>query len=233
MDLLVISNVRRARFVSRPSRFTVVLSTGKGNRRCHLHDPGRLTHLLKPGTSIYYREAWRPGRATSCDVVAVEKDNVLVLEDTRLGNQLFPKVASLVVPGASELEKEKWINGTRIDFVTTDYGTGAPLLIEVKSTNLVVNNTALFPDAPSKRAHRQIEALLAASLTGARAVMVFTVLRSDAEELRINRAIDPRLARLVCANKRRLELYAYRVEPRLVGDEIRVSYRGTIPVNPC
>ena len=233
MYLTSISGVKQGLFVSRPSRFTVVLDAGGSRLSCHLHDPGRLHHLLRPGAVVYYRDAWRPGRVTGCDVVAVEAPSrVLVLEDTRLGNKLFPLVAGLLIPWARGLRAEQWINGTRIDFVSADE-TGRPVLIEVKSTNLVEDAAALFPDAPSRRARRQVEILLAASRAGARGVIVFTVLREDAEELRINRAIDPGLARLICANRSKLGLYAYRVEPRLVGNEIRIDYGGEIPVNPC
>ena len=232
LELLVIRGVRRARYLSRPSRFTVLLSDAEGTRACHLHDPGRLKHLLRRGAEVFYRWAWRPGRRTSCDVVAVRgPGGVLVLEDTRLGNKLFPMAASLLVPGLTgDLAAEKWVNGTRIDFVSVDR-EGRPVLIEVKSTNLVENGVALFPDAPSTRARRQVEALVAATRSGARAAIVFTVLRGDAHLLRPNRAIDPGLARLLKNHQRSLELYAYRVDSVLVGDEIRISYAGAITID--
>jgi len=233
LELLVIRGVRRARYLSRPSRFTVLLSDAEGTQACHLHDPGRLRHLLRPGAEVFYRWAWRPGRRTSCDVVAVRSPGgVLVLEDTRLGNKLFPMVAPLLVPGLTgDLAAEKWINGTRVDFVSVDR-EGRPVLIEVKSTNLVENGVALFPaDAPSTRARRQVEALIAATRSGARAAIVFTVLRSDAHTLRPNRAIDPGLAKLLKSHQAGLELYAYKVNPILVGDEIKVSYAGAITIN--
>ena len=231
LELLVIRGVRRARYISRPSRFTVLLSDDEGIRACHLHDPGRLRHLLRPGAEVFYRGAWRLGRRTSCDVVAVRSPSgVLVLEDTRLGNKLFPVVASLLVPGlAGDIAAEKWVNGTRVDFVSVD-GEGRPVLIEVKSTNLVENGVALFPDAPSARARRQVEALVAATRSGARAAIVFTVLRGDAHTLRPNRAIDPGLAKLLKSHQGSLELYAYKVNPVLVSDEIRISYAGAITV---
>ncbi len=210
-----------------------MLSDAEGTQACHLHDPGRLRHLLRPGAEVFYRWAWRPGRRTSCDVVAVRSPGgVLVLEDTRLGNKLFPMVAPLLVPGLTgDLAAEKWINGTRVDFVSVDR-EGRPVLIEVKSTNLVENGVALFPaDAPSTRARRQVEALIAATRSGARAAIVFTVLRSDAHTLRPNRAIDPGLAKLLKSHQAGLELYAYKVNPILVGDEIKVSYAGAITIN--
>jgi len=234
--LLSIGGVREAVFVSRPRRFTVLLRgrEGGGSLECHLHDPGRLRHLLAPGTIIYYRLAWRPGRRTSCDVVAARRPGEeLVLEDTRLANRVFPMVAERIVPGlAPGLEAEKWINGTRVDFIGSDRD-GHVVLVEVKSTNLVENRVALFPDAPSKRAHRQLEALAVAARKGARSVIVFTVLRSDADRLRPNRLVDPVFARLLCAYHKVLELYAYRLKPLIKRDTIEVRYAGEISTEPC
>jgi sugar fermentation stimulation protein A len=234
-----VNHVRSAELVARIKRFTVVLSTGQDKVLCHIHDPGRLTHILKPGTRIYYRHSWRPGRKTSCDVVAVEepRTSIVVLEDTRFGNKLFPLVAHRVIPGISNLTAEKWINGTRVDFVATD-NAGNIVLVEVKSTNLVADRVALFPDAPSQRARRQLEVLVTASRSGTRAAIVFTVLRPDADIVKPNRAVDPVFSRLLCAHRDNLELYAYRVEPLIEkngGDEttLKVFFKGLISVNPC
>ncbi|BEP17966.1 DNA/RNA nuclease SfsA [Pyrofollis japonicus] len=237
--IVSIEHVRSAELVARIKRFTVMLSTGRDKVQCHIHDPGRLTHLLKPGTRVYYRPSWRPGRKTSCDVVAVEepRTGTIVLEDTRFGNKLFPLVAHRVIPGISSLTAEKWINGTRVDFIATD-SVGNIVLIEVKSTNLVIDRVALFPDAPSQRARRQIEVLVTASKNGTRAAIVFTVLRPDADILKPNRVVDPVFSRLLCAHRNSLELYAYRVEPLIEkdnGDEmtLKVFFKGLVSVEPC
>ncbi len=59
------------RFRSRPNRFTVVLDTLTGARRCHLRDPGRLTEILVPGARTIFLERSGPGRKTDCEVLAV------------------------------------------------------------------------------------------------------------------------------------------------------------------
>lgn len=204
-------------------------------RRCHLHDPGRLSHLLAPGSTLIYRDAWRPGRATSCDVVAVLEPHsgALVLEDTRLANQLFPLVAGEVVPGlrGEALRAEVQANGSRIDFAGFDEAS-RPVLVEVKSTNLAAGGVALFPDSPSRRASRQLEVLAAATRSGARAAVVFTVLRGDAERVRPNRSVDPLFSRLLCS-LRVVEAYAYRLRARLEEDRLEIYYAGTLPVERC
>ncbi len=230
------SGVRRGRFLGRPTRFTVRLATESGERLCHLHDPGRLRHLLSPGAELLYVERWRPGRRTGCDVVAAVEPGtgVLVLEDTRLGNRFLPAVAGRLIPGLEPgtLEPERMINGFRADYVAVDK-SGRVVVVEVKSTNLATGGAALFPDAPSRRAHRQLEAMAAAAAAGARAVLVFTVLRGDAGLVKPHRRVDPVFASRLCALSGSIEAYAYRVEPRLRGDRLEAWYGGAVGVEPC
>ena len=234
--LLEVGGVRWARLLGRVNRFTVEVADGGGGSRrlCHLHDPGRLVHLLRPGARVLVRDAWRPGRRTSCDVVAVEHGGLLVLEDTRLPNKLFPRAAATLLPwlrvGASEVQ----VNGFRVDFAGSTVD-GRPVLVEVKGTNLVEDGVALFPDAPSRRAVRQLEALASASSAGALGVVVFTVLRPDARLVAPNRAVDPVFASRLCALRGRLRYVAYTVEARLEdgGSVLRVYMGGRVPVEAC
>ncbi|MET1128270.1 MAG: DNA/RNA nuclease SfsA [Thermoproteota archaeon] len=228
--------VKEATLLSRVGRFTVRLADGSGGERsCHLHDPGRLSHVLRPGARVLYREAWRPGRRTSCDVVAVfDAGGELVLEDTRLPNKLWPRAQPIVAPQLYGLQSERMVNGTRVDFVAVDEA-GRPVLVEVKGTNLVSGEAALFPDAPSQRAVRQLEALHVAALHGVRSILVFTVLRSGARRVQPNRKVDPRFARYLCAYSQAgtLELLAYSVKPVYSGGAVNVYFGGKLPVDAC
>ncbi len=234
MLLLEVRGVRRGRLLGRVSRFTVEVEDEAGRlRRCHLHDPGRLAHLLAPGVAVWYRDVWRPGRRTGCDVAAVEPPGgPLVLEDTRLPNRLFPAAARELLPWLRVEAAERMVNGARVDFVGVD-GEGRLVLVEVKGTNLVEAGAALFPDAPSGRAVRQLEVLAAASSAGAVGVVVFTVLRPDASRVEANRRVDPVFASRLCALRGRLLYAGYRVEARVEGGVLRVYYAGDIPVHPC
>ncbi len=227
--LLNIGPVSGAVFEERVSRFTVRL---RGGALCHLHDPGRLRHLLRPGVRLLVRQAWRPGRRTSCDVVAAWDRDILVLEDTRLPNKLLPAAMRHLAPGLSIIAAERMINGTRVDYVARAPG-GEIVLIEVKGTNLARSGVAYFPDAPSRRAVRQLEALAAASRHGVYGLIVFTILRPDATSLRPERRVDPLLASRLCGLRHQLGYLAYRVEPRLRDDKLLVYYVGPVKVEPC
>ncbi len=229
-ELIRIHGVKSAIFVERMNRFTVRVREGKGERTCHLHDPGRLHHLLSRGVQVLVVDRWRPGRATTCDVVAVFRDGVIVLEDTRLPNKLFEKMAELVY-GTCSIEKEVYIAGSRIDFVLTT--EKKVILVEVKGTNLVVKGTALFPDAPSQRAVKHIDTLGRLAAMGYSSHLFFMVLRPDAQELRPNRAVDPAFAAKMCANSSRVRYLAARINAKLDDNILAVYYGGEIPVKPC
>jgi len=232
--LLVVDGVREARLLRRPNRFTVELETVEGAAlACHLHDPGRLRHLLRPGARVLYRPAWRPGRRTSCDVAAVYDGDVVVLEDTRLPNRLLPAALPLLLPGYRVEASEAPINGTRVDFVAST-PRGGLALIEVKGTNLVESGVALFPDAPSRRARRQLEALAVAAGSGSESHVVFTILRPDAGRLAPHRRVDPEFSRLLCGLRGRLRYHAYTVKPLLEpGGRLAVYMGRVVPVEPC
>jgi sugar fermentation stimulation protein A len=230
--LLAIRGVEKGILVERINRFTVAVKETRGGRlNCHLHDPGRLRHILRPGATVYYRNAWRPGRKTPCDIVAVEAGEILVLEDTRIPNKVLPSVLGLVLPGYEVAAREVQVNGMRVDFLAST-PSGEIALIEAKATNLVEAGTALFPDAPSRRAHRQLEALAAAS-TAAEAHVFFTILRPDANRLRPHRRIDPVFARLLCSLRGKISYHAYTLHPVHAGGEILVYMGRVVPVEPC
>ena len=231
--LLEIRGVREARLRRRVARFTLELEADGERMLCHLHDPGRLRHLLRPGARVLYRPAWRPGRRTACDTVAVWDGGTLVLEDTRLPNRLLPRALPSILPGYRLEASERQVNGTRVDFVATS-PRGTTALLEVKGTNLVEDAAALFPDAPSARAARQVEVLAAATRAGVEAHIVFTVLRPDAALLRPNRRVDPRLARLLCSLRGSLRYHAYTVNPVLEENGVLKIHMGArVPVEPC
>lgn len=65
--------VVEARVVSRPNRFTLVVDVGGKQVPCHLHDPGRLKELTKPGLrALVTKPVYRSIRKTPCDVLSIE-----------------------------------------------------------------------------------------------------------------------------------------------------------------
>jgi len=235
--LLIFSNVGAGRLVARRARFTVEIEGEDGRTRlCHLHDPGRLRHLLRRGVRVYYRPVWRPGRRTSCDMVAVDDGDVLVLEDTRVPNLVVPRVIGgpALLPGYRLEAREAQVAGLRVDFVASA-PDGKLALVEAKGTNLAVGGAALFPDAPSRRAWRQLEALAASTSAGVEAHVVFVALRPDVDIVAPNRVVDLRFSRLLCSLRGRIRYHGLRLAPVLDVERRRIFVASAepIPVEPC
>jgi sugar fermentation stimulation protein A len=190
----------RASFIERPNRFLAVARLeeewGELPRgtvvRAHVADPGRLRELLIPGVGVWLTPAPTTSteRRTLLDLVIVEHSGILVSIDSRVPNKLigaalragaFPELGG--VDGRHNRRSVRpeytWGN-SRFDFCLAVEGQ-ADTLIEVKSASLVVNRTALFPDAPTERGARHVRELAEATRQGLRAVVVFVVQRSDAD----------------------------------------------------
>jgi len=190
------------RFLRRPNRFLAVVQVAPDGPvvRCHVPNPGRMEELLIPGgTTGYIVPADRPGRSTRFDLVAVRHGRTLVSVDTRLGNRIVRAALDRSPP--SGLEGGGWraevtFGRHRFDFARVDPPSGRPTaLLEVKSSNLRVGRTAFFPDAPTVRGARHLEALARAHRAGVDGHVLFVVQRRDVDAFAPNRALDPAFAR--------------------------------------
>jgi sugar fermentation stimulation protein A len=102
------------------------------------------------------------------------------------------------------------------------------VLLEVKSVAAVRGGTALFPDAPTARGVRHVEALGHAASRGERAALLFVVQRGDVRRVAPFAERDPAFAAALRAARRagvRLLAHTCRVEPRgcTLGPEIPVE----------
>ena len=77
---------------------------------------------------------------------------------------------------------------SRIDFAFFD--DLETCFVEIKSVSLVTNKIAMFPDAPTSRGARHIRDLRTAVSNGNAGMIVFIVLRSDADTFKPNRQQD-------------------------------------------
>lgn len=214
---------------ARLNRFTVAARDPATGRRLRLHLPnsGRLTELLVPGARGLFHRARDPGRGTAGTLYLVRHRRRWVGVDAGMPNRLFE---ALLRVGAAGGQVRRWRRearrgSARIDFlVETPAG---PWLVETKSCNKVVGDTALFPDAPTARGARHLRALARAARRGMRASVIWFVQRSDARRLRPDAGADPAFAqalRQARAAGVELRAYACRVTPR------RLAVLRRIPV---
>ncbi len=190
------------RFLARPNRYLALVerSSDGAQRWAHVPNPGRMEELLVPGlTRGYVVPIVGVGRRTAFDLVAVRHGRSLVSVDSRIANRLIGQALGAgrwPEAGIGGWRAEQRWGSHRFDFARREGGAPQPsTLLEVKSSNLRVGRTALFPDAPTVRGRRHLETLTRAVRHGIRSIVLFALQRSDVEEFTPNRELDPEFAR--------------------------------------
>lgn len=235
------------RFVRRLNRFAASVEVGGRRVLAHVANSGRLGELLVPGRRVYLRAAERAGRRCPYDLALVRHRGTLVSIDARLPNAVVAEALRAArlpaLRGFGRARREVRHGASRLDFVLER--PGARCLVETKSVTLVERGVALFPDAPTARGRRHVEALARAvrrdpppsdqtrrerrkkKKKTTEAAMVFVVQRQDAQRFRPNVAADPAFARALARAARagvRVLAYRCRVTRR------RLAIAGPLPV---
>ena len=110
--------------------------------------------------------------------------------------------------GYPEVSREVRFRDSRLDLMLL--GPRGRFYVEAKSVTLVEGPTALFPDAPTERGRRHMEALAGAVDEGHRAAVAFVIQRADALRMAPNDTADPLFGdALREASRRGVETYAY------------------------
>jgi sugar fermentation stimulation protein A len=202
-----------ARFLRRLNRFAALVEVGRHRALAHVANSGRLRELLVHGARVYLRPQGRAGRSCPYDLALVRASGTLVSADARLPNALV--AGALAAGGIAPLREfgparpEVRHGRSRLDFVLGD--SGRRCLVEAKSVTLVEGGVALFPDAPTVRGRRHVEALARACRRGAAAAVIFVVQRADAVRFRPNVEADTAFARALSrAAKAGVRVLAYR-----------------------
>ncbi len=200
--------LRPARFVARPNQFVVRVAIDPSQEEvlAHLPDPGRLTELLVPGAQVFVRKVEDDRRSTQWSAVLVQtNEGQLVSVDTGLPNILvqhaLEQEAIEELEGWSVVRSEVPIGRSRFDFMLERL-TGKQMILEIKGVSLVVNDVAMFPDAPSERAVRHVRELTRiATETDIAATLFFVVQRNDVDQLMPAKHIDPAFAQALAEAK--------------------------------
>ncbi len=223
---------RPVTFLDRPNRYLARVRDRRTGRRveAHVPNPGRMEELLVPGVTRGWMVpcADRSGRRTAYDLVAVRWGRAVVSIDSRVANRLVARalaVRALRSFGPGPWRSEVPWSDARWDFARLRDGRPAGLL-EVKSSNLRVGTTALFPDAPTVRGVRHLTGLARAARRGLRAGLLVMVQRTDVRRFAPNEALDPEFARAL----RRAARAGVRIEARtMVVRPGRVAWGRRLP----
>ena len=222
-------------FLRRLNRFAALVQIGGREALVHVANSGRMRELFQPGNRCFLAPMARPGRKTDYDLALVEVLQDVVKDATGQGRSHSSKkwvqgapclvsadarLPSLLVweaflegrlapfAGCTGGRREVVFQDSRLDLLL--HGSQQECLVEVKSVTLVEGGVGLFPDAPTERGRRHVQALTRAVGQGYRGAAVFVIQRDDAEACVPNDAADPAFgAALREAVAAGVEAYAY------------------------
>ena len=184
-------------FHRRYKRFFVDIATPDGfELTVHCANTGSMTGCSTPGNRVWYSTSSNPARRLKHSLELVETDDGhLVCVNTARANQLVATALSngLIhqVPKNEQFRREFKIPGESGRF---DFGS-EKTMIEVKSVTWGHLGIGRFPDAPSERATRHVNALCTSTATGYNAVLLFAVLHTGVKRVTVASEIDPVYAR--------------------------------------
>lgn len=163
-------------FLSRPNRFIAQVELDGREETVHVKNTGRCKELLLPGRTVWLEKSGNPARKTQYDLIAVDKDGLLINMDAQAPNQVFAEWARAggFVSGLTLLRPETTWGSSRFDFYWEAERPGAdsssPVwtkgFVEVKGCTLEENGLAMFPDAPTQRGVKHLRELAAAQGVG-------------------------------------------------------------------
>jgi len=181
-------------FLERPNRFLALVDVSGRVVEAHVHDPGRLPQILRPGTKVLLRKAARRDRRTAWDLLAGQAAGHWVLVHSGshrpLTQRLLSEKGPEVFPGLVSFRPEPRVLDGRLDYLF-EMEVGPPIYVETKGCTLAEGRKALFPDAPTSRGTRHLRSLVHLREEGFRTLLWVLVFRPETECFAPEENIDP------------------------------------------
>lgn len=201
----------------------------------HCPNPGSMIGIAEPGTPVWLRPA-KEGRKLSHTWVVSELPGTYVCVDTLMANRLLfselkrGSFAEILPYG--NIGKEKTFGDSRFDFFLAQGRAAAKdCYMEVKSTTLAIERTAMFPDAVTARGLRHLSGLVEAARQGFRAVQFFCLARQDVLDFRPADHIDPKYGKgLRQASEQSVELVAWTMKIERNSNQFSFSAGSQVPI---
>lgn len=197
MEYYDLGELKAGIFLKRLNRFAALVQIEGKEEEVHVANSGRMRELLPTGAQVWLKEGKGEKRKTKYDLLLVEHKGRLVCLNAHLANDFFEywlKNKCLKrLKAYKEIKREyKWEN-SRFDFLL---GNGEnQLLLEVKSVNLLQDDWAVFPDAPTERGSRHLLELAKWQRENlGKSAVCFVIMGHDAKKFRTNDLTDPKFA---------------------------------------
>ncbi|MBQ8786279.1 MAG: DNA/RNA nuclease SfsA [Oscillospiraceae bacterium] len=185
------NKITKAKFLSRPNRFIAYVELDGRIEKCHVKNTGRCRELLVEGCIVYLERAQNPERKTRFDLVAVEKNGILINMDSYAPNLAVGEFLPKLFPD-SKIRAEYKHGNSRFDFYIED--NIKRILLEVKGVTLENDGVVMFPDAPTERGAKHVAELSESIGEGYEAYLFFVVQMKGVKYFTLNEATDPKFA---------------------------------------
>ena len=216
-------NITKAEFIDRPNRFIAHVTVDGHDETVHVKNTGRCKEFLIPGCTVYLTASDNPARKTRYDLVAVIKDNGLLINiDSQAPNKV---VAEYLQNQSYDVIIQEYTYGdSRIDFYmekNRSQGKVEKYLMEVKGCTLERSGIGYFPDAPTERGVKHIHELIRAKKEGYHAILAFVIQMDGISEVHPNIETHPEFgAAMKEAEKAGVEVWFFQCHVEL--DSLRI-----------
>ena len=181
------TNIMAGKFLARPNRFIAHVEIAGREEIVHVKNTGRCKELLLPGATVYVQHFPEGKRKTKYDLIAVEKQNLLINMDSQAPNKVVQEWLMEQEPFGkiTYLKPECKHRDSRFDFYLET--EAKKMFIEVKGVTLEENGVVLFPDAPTERGVKHVQELCHSLEQGYEAAIIFVVQMSGSRYFTPNR----------------------------------------------
>ena len=181
------TNIMAGKFLSRPNRFIAHVEIAGREEIVHVKNTGRCKELILPGATVYVQHFPESKRKTKYDLIAVEKQNLLINMDSQAPNKVVQEWLMEQEPFGkiTYLKPECKHGDSRFDFYLET--EAKKMFIEVKGVTLEEKGVVMFPDAPTERGVKHVQELCHCLEQGYEAAIVFVVQMSGMRYFTPNR----------------------------------------------
>ena len=181
------TNIMAGKFLARPNRFIAHGEIAGREEIVHVKNTGRCKELLLPGATVYVQHFPEGKRKTKYDLIAVEKQNLLINMDSQAPNKVVQEWLMEQEPFGkiTYLKPECKHRDSRFDFYLET--EAKKMFIEVKGVTLEEKGVVMFPDAPTERGVKHVQELCHCLEQGYEAAIVFVVQMSGMRYFTPNR----------------------------------------------
>jgi len=173
LDLNKLGKLEEAEFIVRKNRFVGEIRLNGKISSVHIADTGRLKEILTEGRKVLVLKN-RKELKTDYKLISARMEDGWVLVNTSLHSKIGYEAIKKGVLGfkPKKIKKEVAFGNSRLDYFI-DENT----FVELKASNLLVNQRCIFPDAPTERGVKHLKELLEAVKRGYKGIILMMGLR--------------------------------------------------------